>query len=177
MRCAVGGAEERAKLPTISIARGDGTRWWASGTLRFAHGADGHLKRQSHIILRQRRRRRLRVHQIVQLGELNPRAEFALVGEFVQHRGHPPGKAHRLPDPRQRLCRIAVDPGGGFLVVIFAERAPTDNARRWRRDSAPWRPSAARCGRRRRPETAGRTASARRRNCATARCFFRSRGR
>src|SRR6266496_896609 len=80
------------------------------------------LKRQPHIILRQRCRRGLRADEVIQLGQLNPRAEFALVGEFVQHRGHPPGEAHRLPDPRQRFRRIAIDARGRLLVVIFAQR-------------------------------------------------------
>ena len=46
--------------------------------LAFA-GDDNQLIRQPDVILRQRRRRRLRSHQVVQLSQLNPRAEFALI--------------------------------------------------------------------------------------------------
>src|SRR5262245_53467622 len=74
---------------------------------RFAPRNDGGgtrtLERQPDVILGKRTRRRLRADEIVQLRLLDALAEFALVGEFVQHRGHPPGEAHRLPYPRQRL--------------------------------------------------------------------------
>ena len=84
-------------------------------------GAGTVLKRQPDIILRQRRHRGLRLRDVVELGELDARTDGAGVGEFVQHRGHPPGEAHRLPDPRQRLCRIGIDTGVRFLVIEFAE--------------------------------------------------------
>src|SRR5665213_4428780 len=79
-------------------------------------------ERQPDVILRQRGRGRLRTDEVVEFGELDSRAELALVGEFVQHRGHPPREAHRLPDPRQRGRRIIVDAGRGFFSVIFPER-------------------------------------------------------
>src|SRR5215468_9881443 len=51
------------------------------------------LERQPDVILGKRTRRRLRADEIVQLRLLDTLAEFTLVGEFVQHRGHPPGEA------------------------------------------------------------------------------------
>src|SRR5947199_986685 len=48
------------------------------------------LERQPDVILGKRTRRRLRADEIVQLRLLDPLAEFALIREFVQHRGRPP---------------------------------------------------------------------------------------
>ena len=57
------------------------------------------LERQPDIILGERRRRRTRVEDVIQLGGLHLGLE-GLVREGVQERGHPPGKALGFPYPR-----------------------------------------------------------------------------
>ena len=55
------------------------------------------LHRQSHIILRQRRRRRPRARHIIQFRNLPPPVKLAIRLKFVQQGSHPPRKPLHLP--------------------------------------------------------------------------------
>lgn len=61
------------------------------------------------------------MHEVIELSLLDALAEFAGVGKTVQHRRHPPGKAHGLPDPGKRFLRISIDAGHAFVAVDVAQ--------------------------------------------------------
>jgi hypothetical protein len=80
-------------------------------------------QRQPDVVLRQRRRSRARVHQVVQLRLLHPLAEAFGVREAVHQAREPPREALRLPDPAQAALRIGVDAGVALFLEVLDQRA------------------------------------------------------
>ena len=80
----------------------------------------GASERQAGVVLRERGGRGARSEQVVELGELHLLIEGA-VGEGVQQRRHPPGKALGLPHSRQRPAGIVIEACGRLLPVMLDE--------------------------------------------------------
>ena len=79
------------------------------------------LERQPDIILRERAPRQIGRQQILQVGVLQLVLVGAVGGKAMQQRRHPPGEALRLPHPRQRPVRIAVEPGIVTVAIVIDE--------------------------------------------------------
>src|SRR6056297_4028378 len=77
---------------------------------------------QADIVLRQRALRRLILLQKGQFGLLHTQIERALLGKTVQKIGHPPAEPLVLPDPRQRLARVILEPAIVALPVMPDQR-------------------------------------------------------
>src|ERR1035441_5409839 len=75
------------------------------------------FERQPDVVLGQRRRGRLGVHQVVELGVLDPLAERSRLGKLVHERGEPPREAFGAPDAAQAPFGVAVEAGGGLLAA------------------------------------------------------------
>src|SRR5829696_5263951 len=73
------------------------------------------------VVLSQRRRRGSRAGHVLQLGELHIVLEAFVIGIAVQHRGHPPGEALRLPGAPQAGVRVVLQQVGLALLVPCLE--------------------------------------------------------
>src|SRR5680860_1333933 len=81
------------------------------------------LQRQTHVVLGQRAPRRLGPGQVLQLRDLDLAVEGIIgLGEAVQQGGHPPGEAHRLPDPTQGRARVGLQAGVRPIAVVLDQR-------------------------------------------------------
>src|SRR5262245_34142739 len=81
------------------------------------------VERQPHVVLREARRGRARVDDVVELRALQPALEAVVLREAVEHRGHPPREALDAPDPPEARPRV-----GGEKILrarreIFRDRA------------------------------------------------------
>src|SRR5690348_10152496 len=77
--------------------------------------------RQADIVLGECGCGSLRAEQIVELRELNLVIE-GIVRNPMQQRRHPPGETLGLPYPRQRAIGVVVEPGIGFVGIVFNQR-------------------------------------------------------
>src|SRR5680860_776045 len=81
------------------------------------------LQRQTHVVLGQGAPRRLGPGQVLQLRDLALAVEGIIgLGEAVQQGGHPPGEAHRLPDPTQGRARVGLQAGVRPIAVVLDQR-------------------------------------------------------
>ena len=142
-----------------------------------ARGHHGLSERQADVILGERGRGRARAEQVVELGELHLLVERRRPGRCAAAMVIHHEKRSAFQTRASARLGIVVEPGVRLARGSARSAPATGSARRWPRGSGPWRRSAARCGRRRRRGTAGRSASARRRSCAAARCSSRSTAR
>ena len=128
---------------------------------------------QPDIVLRQRRHRVLRRHQIIQLGAAACAARTrSFSGKWCISEVRCQEKRSAFQTRARALCRIGVDAGLQSARRRTRSARRTGSARRPPRGSAPWLRSAARYGRRRRRGTACRNASARRRRSASGAIDF-----
>ena len=104
-------------------------------------------------------------------------AEVARLRKLVHQRRQPPREALGLPDAAQAAVGIDFDARRALVAIELGQARARDSRHRRLRGSSPSRRSAARCAPRRRPGTGGRSAAARPRSCAAARCSSRSTGR
>src|ERR1700726_3014356 len=81
------------------------------------------FERQADVVFRERGHARVRTRDVIEFGKLHAALKRRVLMEAMQHRGHPPGEALRLPHAFEADVGITFEQSRRARRVKLAERA------------------------------------------------------